>query len=208
MARPSNREERRTQIMDALMRVMATHGYSGASIGRIAEAAGLAPGLIHYHFASKQEILLAAIERLASAARRRIELRVEAAGPGSRARLHAMLDALLALGSDAAPEHVAFWALLGAEAVRQDEIRAVWEPWVRELTSEIERLVRGACVEERRATSGAGAIAAALVAMAQGYYTLAAAAPSIVPRGSAAKHARRVADGLLDTQRPSKRGAR
>jgi TetR/AcrR family transcriptional repressor of bet genes len=208
MSRPSNTEERRGQIVRALSRVMATHGYAGASVARIAEAAGLTPGLIHYHFASKQEILLALIEGVTSAARRRIDARIAGAGPGGRARLHGLLDGLLATGSDAAPHLVACWALLGAEAARQREVRSVWEPWLAATKLETERLLRAACREEGRSASGVGAMAVALVAAAEGYYAIAAAAPSIIPAGSAAKMTRRMADGLLDSQPFTKGGVR
>ena len=56
MARPSNTEERRQQIVEGLLRVMAERGYERASIAEIAKAAGLSPGLVHYHFTEKQEL--------------------------------------------------------------------------------------------------------------------------------------------------------
>jgi len=64
MARPSNTDERRLQIMGALVKVMAKRGYDGASVADIARAARLTPGLVHYHFKNKQEILLAALRDL------------------------------------------------------------------------------------------------------------------------------------------------
>ena len=64
MARPSNTDERRLQIMGALVKVMARRGYDGASVADIARAARLTPGLVHYHFKNKQEILLAALRDL------------------------------------------------------------------------------------------------------------------------------------------------
>ena len=82
MPRPSNSEARRAQITRALMKVMAKRGYDGASVADIAKAAKLTPGLVHYHFESKQEILL---ELLAS-----LVARHEA---GLEARLAALDDA-------------------------------------------------------------------------------------------------------------------
>jgi len=64
MARPSNTDQRREQITRALQAVMAKKGYDRASISEIAAAAGLAAGLVHYHFDSKLEILLAVLDRL------------------------------------------------------------------------------------------------------------------------------------------------
>ena len=61
MARSSNTEARRSEITAALLAVIARHGYEKATIQAIAAQAGLAPGLIHYHFKSKQEILVSLI---------------------------------------------------------------------------------------------------------------------------------------------------
>ena len=65
MSRASNTDDRRAQIVDALIAVMAKHGYDGASIADIARKAGLAPGLVHYHFDSKLEISIEAVRKIA-----------------------------------------------------------------------------------------------------------------------------------------------
>ena len=50
---------RKRQIVDAAARAIAQKGYADASIKDIAAEAGLAaPGLIHYYFKTKEEILL------------------------------------------------------------------------------------------------------------------------------------------------------
>lgn len=48
---------RRTQIERAAAEVLSEVGYAAASVGRIAERAGVSKGVITYHFASKDEIL-------------------------------------------------------------------------------------------------------------------------------------------------------
>lgn len=49
---------RKKQIVEAAARAMASRGYSDASIKEIAAEAGLAaPGLVHYYFKTKEEIL-------------------------------------------------------------------------------------------------------------------------------------------------------
>ena len=60
MPRPSNRAQRREEIANALMRIMAKKGYEGAALSDVAAEAGLTQGLIHYHFKDKMEILLEA----------------------------------------------------------------------------------------------------------------------------------------------------
>lgn len=53
MPRPSNTAERQEQIVLGLLEVMAERGYEKASVASIARAAELSPGLVHYHFQTK-----------------------------------------------------------------------------------------------------------------------------------------------------------
>ena len=62
MPRKPNTELRRQQIVDGLLRTIAAQGYTGATIQAIASASGLAPGLVHYHFRDKREILVTLVE--------------------------------------------------------------------------------------------------------------------------------------------------
>src|SRR6187549_3675127 len=99
MARPSNTEERREQITRALVKVMARRGYDGASIGDIAKAARLTPGLVHYHFKSKQEILLEALGGLVARHEANLDARLERAGGDPAAEVAAFIDLHLGLGA-------------------------------------------------------------------------------------------------------------
>ena len=193
MARPSNTEERRQQIVSGLLRVMAERGYERASIAEIAKAAGLSAGLVHYHFTEKQEILLTLVEQLAGRVRERVKARLERVKGGARAQVDAFLDAYLATGEDADPSSVAAWVTISAEAVRQPEVRAAYEKVVHADLAHLEDLV-GAVVGRRRAR----AVAAGLFAAVQGYFVLSAAAPGLTPPGSAAGPVTRMAAGLLD----------
>jgi len=55
--RPPKADQRRA-IVDAAVTVLAERGREAATIKEIAHAAGVAPGLVHYYFASKEELLL------------------------------------------------------------------------------------------------------------------------------------------------------
>lgn len=197
MARPSNTEERRQQIVEGLLRVMAERGYERASIAEIAKAAGLSPGLVHYHFEGKQEILLTAVEQLASRVRARVATRLRRA-KGARAQVDAFVEAFLATGEDADPTAVAAWVTISAEAVQQPEVRAVYEKAVRADLEHLEELVAGVIPRKR-----ARPVAAGLFAAVQGYFVLSAAAPGLTPSGSAAATVKRMAAGLLDAVDPS-----
>src|SRR5580698_7349717 len=55
----------RDRIIDQAMRLFSQHGYAATSIAKIEAAAGLKPGAggLYHHFASKEAVLAAGIER-------------------------------------------------------------------------------------------------------------------------------------------------
>ena len=171
--------------MDALLSAMAEHGYEGASIQAIARRAGLAPGLIHYHFASKQEILLEAIRQLTALVDQRFQaLARRAATP--RDRLRAFIDARLARGEGASPAAVAAWVIVGAEAVRQPEVKAAYQEVMRAQRALLETLVRdhaGEALTAREAQHLCGIVLAAI----EGAFQLSVSAQDVMPRDYAAR---------------------
>ena len=193
MGRPSNTEERRQQIVAGLLRVMSERGYERASVAEIAKAASLSPGLVHYHFQDKQEILLTLVEQLTARVRERVAKRLAQVGEDARARVDAFLDAFLAMGPDADPASVASWVTISAEAIRQPEVRALYEKAVRADLEHLEALVSAVTGKPR-----ARAVAAGLFAAIQGYFVLAASVPGLVPPGSAASTVKSMAAGLLE----------
>ncbi len=199
LGRPSNTDARRAEIARALGRVMARVGYERASIVAIAREAGIAPGLVHYHFSSKSEVLVALVRELVSGARRRIDARL-ATADNPAAKLDAFIDALLARGEDVPASAVSCWALVGAEAVTQPEVRAQYAAFIGELARELAGLLARACQAEGRSGEGSKAMAGAMVATIEGYFALAAAAADVIPRGSASAMARHMARGLVLAQ--------
>ncbi|MFF1633293.1 TetR/AcrR family transcriptional regulator [Leifsonia sp. NPDC058248] len=55
--------ERRRQIVEEAYRLFATRGYHGSSLREVATAAGMSQSNLLHHFASKEELLLAVLER-------------------------------------------------------------------------------------------------------------------------------------------------
>jgi TetR/AcrR family transcriptional regulator, transcriptional repressor of bet genes len=197
MARPSNTEARRGQITGALMKVMAKRGYDGASVADIARAARLTPGLVHYHFENKREILLAALGDLVRRHDDRLEQRLARAGSDSTGALEAFIDLHLGLGADADPEALACWILLSGEALREPKVRAAYERALAAWTARLAGIIQRGVAERRFRCASPAAAAAALIATIQGYFVLAGAARSVIPPGSAAGCVRTMAKGLL-----------
>jgi TetR/AcrR family transcriptional repressor of bet genes len=209
MTRPTNTKERREQIARALGRVMAEQGYEGASMKAVAREAGLAPGLCHYHFASKEEILLELVDMLAADASARADRAAARASGDPRAELVALIDSRLALGAEADASAVAAWVAVAAEAIRRPAVREAYE---RALAAELDRVeacARRALVAARGSSRGARALAAAVVAATQGYFVLGTVAPGAVPRATAAPQVRALVEALLaGDARPARRASR
>jgi TetR/AcrR family transcriptional repressor of bet genes len=197
MPRPSNTEERRAQITSALMKVMASRGYDGASVLEIAKAARLTPGLVHYHFKNKQQILLAALQDLVARHDANLETSLSAAGADPAAQVEAFIDFHLGLGADADPEALACWILLSGEALREPKIRVEFERALESTAKRLAKLMRAGVEKRAFRCDCVDAAAGALVATIQGYFVLAATARPLIPKGSAAKCAKLMATGLL-----------
>lgn len=55
--------ERRTQILDAALRLWTRHGFDATSVEAVAREAGIAKGTIYLYFATKEALFAAAAER-------------------------------------------------------------------------------------------------------------------------------------------------
>src|SRR5438445_9413790 len=57
-------QERAQHIIEAASAVMGRKGYDGTSMKDIAAEAGVAQGLIHYYFGSKEDLLVAVVRSM------------------------------------------------------------------------------------------------------------------------------------------------
>ena len=195
MARASNTIERRAQIAGALLAVMAKQGYDGASIGDIAKRARVAPGIVHYHFANKLEILVAAVRTLAAEHARELEAAVSA-HDDPQAQLAALIELHLDL-KHADPAQLSCWIQIAGEALRHPPVRVELEAALEALAAQIAAIITRGNTARVFACPDARATAAALTATIQGYFLIAATAPDVIPRGTAAATTQRMADALV-----------
>jgi AcrR family transcriptional regulator len=61
--RDEQRERTRQELIDAAAIVFAKHGYHGASVDQVAEAAGFTKGAVYSNFRSKEELFLELLEQ-------------------------------------------------------------------------------------------------------------------------------------------------
>jgi AcrR family transcriptional regulator len=58
------RDERRAQIVEAVLDVVAEHGVGGATVSRIAAAASVSEGTLYVYFPSRDDMLVAALDSI------------------------------------------------------------------------------------------------------------------------------------------------
>ena len=84
--------ETRTKILDAALREFSSLGFAGARMDQIASAAGVNKALLYYHFDSKENLYVAAVEMISAKIRdRSMAVFLSKASPGERL-LRASLD--------------------------------------------------------------------------------------------------------------------
>src|SRR3979490_3484098 len=81
--------QRCAEIALAACRVVAEHGFDGASMVRIARAAGYTTGMLAHYFDTKQDIIIAALRLIL----RRIDERLTRSSAGGQPRLLKLLTA-------------------------------------------------------------------------------------------------------------------
>lgn len=201
MARPSNREARRKQIVGGFQKVLAVNGFEKATTASIAEAAGLTTGLIHYHFASKLEILLELVTTIGTVLEARYQ-RMKEESEGPLDQLAAFIDSRLALGRDASPDLVACWVAIGTEALRLPEVREIYGDLMLAQHRQLQDIVGRISVLNGGGEADTGEVATAILAAIEGCYQLALTVPEIAPAGFASRSVRRMAEGLLLCELP------
>lgn len=113
------RAQRRAEILEAFARVLAEHGYAGATITAVAAEADVSPGLVHHHFEDKADLLTSLLETLIRRFRARTQHYEESSAP-----LAAYADAAVRLDDTADTVAARCWVGLFAEAVRDPELFA------------------------------------------------------------------------------------
>jgi TetR/AcrR family transcriptional regulator, transcriptional repressor of bet genes len=89
--RKAARGVRRVQLIDATIAALARKGFAALTVADVAKQAGLSPGIVIFHFTSKDELLGTVLNALATEYHQNWNARVEEAGPSAAERIKAML---------------------------------------------------------------------------------------------------------------------
>jgi AcrR family transcriptional regulator len=121
VSRPSP-DERKAAILDAVLRVIIEVGYTQMTVGDVARQAGVSTALVHYHFSSKTELIVAALHA-ASLDDKQLRESVVAARSTALARLDRMLCG--SLPGDPTDASWLLWIETWGETRREPAIREV-----------------------------------------------------------------------------------
>lgn len=196
MGRPSNTKQRKQEIVAALLHVMANVGYEKASIQSIAKRAGLAPGLIHYHFKTKQDILIAAIQWIATSAEQRLQAMLNGAQDPWE-KLKAFVNARLATGETQMPQVVAAWIVVASESIKHDEVRTIYQNLIKTQLDILSDLLVDVWTSKIEIDDEVTHLSAIIISAIEGAFQLSVAAPDAMPRDYAAESVIRLIESRL-----------
>ncbi len=94
VGRPDEPRPARQRILDTAFRLFYAHGVRGVGVDTVIAESGVAKATLYKHFPSKNDLVLAYLDRVDELWRGQLEAAAEAAGPDPRARLVGMFDAL------------------------------------------------------------------------------------------------------------------
>ncbi|MFO1032953.1 MAG: TetR family transcriptional regulator [Hyphomicrobiales bacterium] len=138
LPRKISRDQRRQQLIDATMRVLARKGYSQTTLSDVAVEAGVSHGLVNFHFESKEKLLTATLLFLSEEYRANWMAALAAAGEKPAHKLAAILAADF---NDAIskPERLAcwcsFWGEVQSRPLYQQECSANDDRYIAQLES-------------------------------------------------------------------------
>ncbi len=149
----------RTKILEAAFSVLSRQGYENTSIKDIAEEAGVAQGLVHYHFKSKQQLVLAVLAEVC----REMEFGTEQGAAGAQAAYQKFKHML----KDKQATHALYIQLI-AVGLHDKELGAGVLDFVRQDRAHIEDLARQVLAEREADPGPARAIASVVEAAVLG----------------------------------------
>ncbi|WP_040794827.1 TetR/AcrR family transcriptional regulator [Nocardia higoensis] len=161
------RAERRTRFLDAATRLFAERGYADCSLAEVCAAAGLSKRQFYEEFQTREDVLLAAYDRVQDDAAEAVVAALVAIGPDAdpRAAMTALLTAYLgAIGADPWRAKLAFVEVVGVSARMERHRRQRRQRWGVVLESGVvPKIVAGG-----RVRGGPGLAATALIGAING----------------------------------------
>jgi TetR/AcrR family transcriptional regulator, transcriptional repressor of bet genes len=117
---PDMQEARRQQLIAATVRIIARHGLSNTTLAKVAQDAGLSPGIVNFYFTTKDQLLVAVLKSLSDEFMGKLEQALAESGVDPGENLQALIDAILD-PTLSQPEKCAVWYAFWGEARAREE---------------------------------------------------------------------------------------
>lgn len=163
--RRQRQQHTRERLLAAAERVFARHGFSGASVPQIAEAAGVSTGAIYSNFSGKEDLFLAMIGRVAEDGARQRAAAV-AESDGDRSRLLAGMAGDWVGTVDSSPDVVVLMVEFWLYALRRPDLRGMVADFLSGVRANFETTIES--LDEAPGADRQG-LAMAMQALAYGY---------------------------------------
>jgi AcrR family transcriptional regulator len=155
---------RRAQFVAAAIDTIAEVGYARASLGRIAERVGVSKGVISYHFAGKEELVLAVLADIAAKGGTFVYARAMTL-PAAAERLRAWIESVLEYCVAHHTEMVAYYEITAGSRGDAAVSAAVTEMSTGVTAALADMLAAGQAAGELRADFDPQAVALTLMAV-------------------------------------------
>lgn len=163
------RANRRKELIEATISVIAAHGYHGTTVARVAKAAGVSAGLMNFHFESKDKLFEAVFKHLADEYQQVWDARVGASDQDPWELLQTMIATYFdreVFNQQRLPVWFAFWSDPDLRDKFRDAATAVERRYVQQLEIQVARLMAPFDLGDAATRH----VASALSAMIDGYW--------------------------------------
>jgi AcrR family transcriptional regulator len=202
-------EQRRAEILEATRAVVLEQGFGGTRIKDVADHLGVSSGLIHYHFAGKDDLLAETLRFAADTDIERFQKSV-AAGANAIAKLDRVIREYMPGRRDLSWQ---LWIDAWGEALRNPTLRKISEELDQAWVTVLEQVIKEGVDEGRFTCDDPAASAWRIAALMDGLGLQVVLHRSTMSRPAMLAHARAAAAAELgvrpvDFERASKAGRR
>ncbi|MFM7763525.1 MAG: TetR/AcrR family transcriptional regulator [Acidimicrobiaceae bacterium] len=132
-------ERRRIEILEATCDVVIERGFAGTRVADVAKRLGVSNSLIHYHFASKEELLAAAFEHYAR--KDLVDMQHDSdSAPTCVAKLWRLIESYVPEGSDDVEWMI--WIDAWGEALRNPKMKPISQQLDEQSIAVFEKVLR------------------------------------------------------------------
>jgi AcrR family transcriptional regulator len=134
--------QRRTSVADAAIRTIMNGGMARCTLKDVAAEGGWSTGVVQHYFRTKRDLILAAVERLASQNDVTLEQCSRAFPERALSALHAYCSAVISNEEPKSPTWWRVWVCLWAGAMSDPELAKAVKHHRRRWRAQLEKLIR------------------------------------------------------------------